>query len=125
MAPTSRREAQSVAGRGRLLRDVGASAPPARKWIKLIPLLQLGTLVYKALSTGHVDEEDLMFECGKAYGALLKSLAVPGQGINAPGGFVYVNGKPVSTTFESLSHRQTVGDSSVFILISRQAGARW
>ncbi|BGO95010.1 hypothetical protein NBRC10512v2_006806 [Rhodotorula toruloides] len=85
----------------------------------------LGSLVYKALSASNVDEEGLMLECGRAYGALLKSLAVPGKGINAPGGFVYVNGKPVSTTFESLSHRQSVGISSIFFPVPRQAFARW
>ncbi|BGP34862.1 hypothetical protein JCM10296v2_006686 [Rhodotorula toruloides] len=85
----------------------------------------LGSLVYKALSAGNVVEEDWMFECGRAYGALLKCLAVPGKGFKAPGGFVYVNGKPIPTTFESLSHLQTVGDSSSFFPISRQAAARW
>lgn len=63
---------------------------------------------------------------------------------NAPGGFYYLNvsnpplsredlqltvslsqGKPISTTFESLAHRQAAPRSSAFFPVSRQTVERW
>ncbi|PRQ71981.1 regulatory protein E2 [Rhodotorula toruloides] len=85
----------------------------------------VGVVVYKAIAALNLGEEKTMLKCGQAYGALLKSLTTPGNYVNAPGGFYYLNGKPISTTFESLSHRQAATRSSAFFPVSRQMGGRW
>ncbi|GAA6038560.1 hypothetical protein NBRC10512_002525 [Rhodotorula toruloides] len=85
----------------------------------------VGLAVYKAIVALHLSEDETMSKCGQAYGALLKSLTTPGNYVNAPGGFSYLNGKPISTTFESPSHRQTTRRSSAFFPIARRTLGRW
>ncbi|BGP34863.1 hypothetical protein JCM10296v2_006687 [Rhodotorula toruloides] len=91
----------------------------------------LGEAVYEHLKARDRSDEEtqcMMFECGEVYAALLKSLALPHEGMRAPGDYTYFDGKPQSHTFEgapvstleSLSHDH----SMLFFPVSRRLAQR-